>query len=1198
MKRSIVISCAGILTLLSGGCETDEPYTKGIGRYPGDPAENFSPALVADNDTYRNMAQNRVTFHSSSYDYNLTGQLVTDGIVTDRMPCFINVSDQDGDLEKREKEWFFDGKPDSKYRMKGTDIFLQLQLNNHIPDVDCMELTGTMTYNPKAPKSSQVAFFGSENGVEWIPIKTDKSNNLPGTEKPNPYAAWANMPAPPKPQGPQPSYTFTYDPPKPERELRLIYRFDQPVHYAFYKVQFNVPCAEDWTFSDWNFYCNNQKLNMLPSGYFQSAWMSAGTGTEWICVDLGANAVIDKVTLHWLNKAVKGSVQVSGDATAWTNVAELPGGEGFVDEITINPRAKGRYVRILMEESAGGNRYVLSELEVFGKGGLVPVVSEDPTPAGNKLPLNGGNWKIQRASEVREPGEVISSADYSGAVQWPVATVPATVLSSYINIGALPDPNYAANQLQVSESFFTSDFWYRREFFVPKDFGKEEIFLNLDGINWKADLFVNGTNAGRMEGAFIRGKFNVTQLLLPGQSNVLAVKIIKNDNVGAVKEQNAISPDQNGGILGADNPTFHASVGWDWIPTIRGRNTGIWNDVYLTTSGVVTIEDPFVRTGLALPDTTKADIRIEVLLRNHKDRVVSGVLEGTFGDLPFNQEVVLEPNAAQTVQATLTMENPKLWWPKGYGAPYLYDVHIQFTADGAVSDETAFQSGVRQMSFDENNGILSLYINGRRFIGRGGNWGFSESNLNYRGREYDIAVAYHADMNFTMIRNWVGQIGDDEFYEACDRHGIMVWQDFWLANPWDGPDPYDNDLFMKNAEDLVKRIRNHPSIAIYVGRNEGNPPAELDNALRKMIPQQHPGIHYISHSAAGVVSGGGPYRALPVRDYFLLYGKDRLHSERGMPNVMTWESLSQTLSPDALWPQNDQWGMHDYTLEGAQGAASFNKMVEEGFGPADNARQFTEYAQWFNYNGYRGIFEGRSEFRRGMLLWMSHPAWPSMVWQTYDYYFDPTAAYFGCKKANEPLHIQWNPVYHDIEVVNLHAGTHEKLTAKAMLVNMDGTVQWEKDTLLNSYEDSTVKCFRLEFPESLSSVHFIKLILTENGRTVSDNFYWRGVEEGNYKALKDMPKVTLNKKTTLNKTGKNWKITTVLKNDMSAPCLMIRLQVKGKNTGERILPVFFSDNYFSLLPGDEKTVTMTFCHRDTRGEKPIVTVSGFNLALP
>src|SRR5699024_7645137 len=140
-----------------------------------------------------------------------------------------------------------------------------------------------------------------------------------------------------------------------------------------------------------------------------------------------------------------------------------------------------------------------------------------------------------------------------------------------------------------------------------------------------------------------------------------------------------------------------------------------------------------------------------------------------------------------------------------------------------------------------------------------------------------------------MIRNWVGQTGDKEFYEACDRYGIMVWQDFWLANPVDGPNPYDNEMFMENAKDFVKRIRNHPSIALYVGRNEGSPPKVLDDKIREMLPVTHPGIHYISNSAGGVVSGGGPYRALDPIEYFRSYGHDRFHSERGMPNVMNYE---------------------------------------------------------------------------------------------------------------------------------------------------------------------------------------------------------------------------------------------------------------------------------------------------------------------
>jgi beta-galactosidase/beta-glucuronidase len=544
----------------------------------------------------------------------------------------------------------------------------------------------------------------------------------------------------------------------------------------------------------------------------------------------------------------------------------------------------------------------------------------------------------------------------------------------------------------------------------------------------------------------------------------------------------------------------------------------------------------------------------------------------------------------------LHLENPRLWWPKGYGAPNLYEVDLTFEVKkGEASDTKHFLSGVRQMDFNEDGGILTLFVNGRRFIGRGGNWGFSESNLNYRSREYDIAVAHHANMNFTIIRNWVGQTGDESFFEACDKHGIMVWQDFWLANPWDGPVPDDNDLFMANAEDFVKRIRNHPSIAIYVGRNEGNPPQALDDAIRAMLPILHPGIHYISHSAAGVVSGEGPYRALPPRDYYLLYGNDRFHSERGMPNVMTYESLAQTVPADKLWPQNNFYGLHDYTLASAQSAATFNEMIEKAFGQPANARQFTEWAQWINYNGYRGMFEGRSEYRRGLLLWMSHSAWPSMVWQTYDYYFDPTAAYFGCKKANEPLHVQWNPIWDGVEVVNYHARNHHSLKAKAQLLNMDGTVQWEKDTLVDSNEDSTVKCFPLELPGNLSSVFFIRLTLTEGDVLVSDNFYWRGKEDGNYQALNQLPKTSLTAKTSVSEAGGEWLLTTTLKNETTTPALMVRLQVNGSKTAERILPVFFSDNFFSLMPGEEKIVTMRLQDVDTRGERPTVTLSGFNI---
>ena len=163
--------------------------------------------------------------------------------------------------------------------------------------------------------------------------------------------------------------------------------------------------------------------------------------------------------------------------------------------------------------------------------------------------------------------------------------------------------------------------------------------------------------------------------------------------------------------------------------------------------------------------------------------------------------------------------------------------------------------------------------------------------LRYRAREYDIAVRYHKEMNFTMIRNWVGQTGDDEFYDACDRYGIMVWQDFWLANPLDGPDPNDNAMFMQNVNDFVKRIRNHPSVGLYCGRNEGNPP-EADGLVDqgRSYPSYIRRLHYISNSAFGVVSGGG--RTGQCRSNFISKRgqQNDCTAKSGMPNMVSYES--------------------------------------------------------------------------------------------------------------------------------------------------------------------------------------------------------------------------------------------------------------------------------------------------------------------
>lgn len=1182
----LLSGCSDVRTASEGFLRSDY-YTRGIGVYPGSPQEDFSPELLPDEDQYRNLALLRATYQSSAYDYNLTSQLLTDGIVTDRAPQYFDLQTAEGSVPKREREWMIDGGPYSRNTVRGEEAFFLFSMHNYNKTISRAIVTGTLIYDDKAAQGGyEMTWEASNDGTTWTVLAVNKGAGLPGKARsgrvevndPNKQTGTVSMPM---------------------RRLEETFDFTNTAAYASYRIRLRMKGAYEWTFHEVEFSNADGGVDLKPSQFFTSAWMSATAGEEWVSVDLGSHSEFDKVILHWVNKAVKGRIQTSDDAQTWTDAAPLPGGEGLTDEIAV--RGKARYVRVYMDRSADGGRYILSELEVMGRGGLLPRAAAMPEAAGGRLTLSGGGWQLQRASEVQAGGVEIASPAYK-AEGWVTATVPGTVLTSYKNVGALADPNYADNQLMISESFFNSNFWYRNEFQVAPSFKRDRIFLNFDGINWKANVYLNGKQVGRLEGAFIRGKFDVTDCVKEG-TNVLAVEIIKNAHIGAIKEKNKQSTDFNGGILGADNPTFHATIGWDWIPTMRGRNIGIWNDVFLTTTGKVTVQDPYVQTQLALPDTTQARLTAEVVVKNYDGRDVSGVLQGKVGDVTFEQPVKLRAGEERTVVfdadrfPQLNVKNPRLWWPNGYGTPYLYDANFTFKVGEEVSDARDFKVGIRQMTFNEDGGVLNLYVNGRRFIGRGGNWGFSESNLNYRGREYETAVAYHADMNFTMLRNWVGMIGDEELYDACDKYGIMIWQDFWLANPADGPDPYYPDMFIANAEDYVKRIRSHASIGLYCGRNEGFPPETIDKALRRIVKEEHPGMHYISSSADDVVSGHGPYRMLPAKTYFTLEtGNDKFHSERGMPNVLTYESFLRTYSPEGIWPQSDQWGMHDYTLEGAQGATSFNEIIATGYGQPESAKEFADLAQWVNYDGHRSLFESRSKNRMGLLMWMSHSCWPSMVWQTYDYYFEPTAAYFAIKKASEPLHIQWNPATDEVEVVNYHAGLRPGLKARVQVLNMDATVAWEKEVSVDSREDTTEKCIKLEFPDGLSQVHFIKLTLEENGKAVSENFYHRSKVENNYQALKQLPKVSLRAQTQYDKGDDGeWKAEVTVENRSDAPALMVRLNIVGDKDGKQFLPIFYSDNYFALLPGETKVVRVHWKDVDTRGNAPLLKVSGYNV---
>ena len=1139
-----------------------------IGQYPGNPSEYYGPTLVQDN-SYRDIALHRMVYQSSSWDFNLTSQLLTDGIVDKELPAWLNVTTPEGPLPPHKREACIDGNEWTCNIVMGGNTWLQYDWENMAIDIDEVEMVCNMAYREDAPQGFKIRLLTSKDGKKWKVADEWTGDDLPG----------------------EPSYRRVHSDPNknsgddllPTRNIDHTFKLNGKP-FSHMKFEMVTPSAVHWTFTELKMRKNGKRAKgILPAEHFVSAWRSLGNRDEWVTVDLGATANFYRMHLYWVNRPKSGNIQVSDDNVNWRTVAQLsqkslPFKKG-IQLITLPEEARGRYVRInMIEPNKNGQPFCLKEISIDGQpGGLTAVPHEAGGWQDGKWLLNGGDWQLTRASH----------PDAKPLV----ATVPATVLSSYVNAGALPDMNHDDNLMLASESLFNGDFQYKRTFDLPKEMQGKRVFLNFDGINWKAEVTLNGTNLGRIEGAFKRGKFDITPYLKKFD-NELQVLIIANANPGGVKVKTEKNTDFNGGILGADNPTFHATIGWDWISTIRGRDIGIWDDVYLTATSDVTVSDPVVTTTLAEGDTL-ASMTPAVMLTNHSDKAVTGMLHGHIGEICFEKQVTL--TAGETIEATfspkefpqLKDQRMRLWWPNGYGEAYLYEAGFEFIIDGQQSDAVEYKAGIREVKTVDRDTKLKIYINNRRLVPLGGNWAFSENNLNYRGREFDAAVRHHKEMNYNMIRNWVGMTGDKEFFEACDRYGIMVWQDFWLANPADGPDPDDEAMFMDNARDFVLRIRNHPSIGIYCGRNEGYPPKTLDDGLRNTVASLHPGLDYISSSADDGVSGHGPYNALSPKEYFTKQ-TGKLHSERGMPNVMTYEGWKRTLNPDHLWPQNIYWGRHDYTMEGAQRGSSFNQLIADNFGEPTSAQEFCDWAQWINYEGYRAMYESGSQDRMGLLIWMSHPCWPSMVWQTYDYYLEPTAAYYGVKHACEPLHVQWNPVSNCVEIVNRSAG-HQEGTVKANIINLNGETVWEQVQGYVCDEDMTLDMMKVEVPKEIAGAYFLRLTLKDDkGVVKSMNDYVNSTIENDRTSLHDMRQAQV----TAVANGKSITIT----NNGTVPAVMLRLNLKG-NDGEQILPVIYSDNYLHLMPGESRTIDIEWKAEDARGCKPIVEITGMNVEL-
>lgn len=859
-----------------------------------------------------------------------------------------------------------------------------------------------------------------------------------------------------------------------------------------------------------------------------------------------------------------------------------------------------------------------------------------------------GAWRLAAAPTVTADGAALSRAGFDDR-GWYAATTPGTVLTTLIDRGVYPDPDHGLNNMAIPETLAHQDYWYRTVFNPAPALTGRRLTLTFKGVNYAAQVWLNGAALGAIKGAFIRGVFDVTGKIKPGEVNVLAVRVSPPPHPGIAHEESvAAGPGENGGSMAIDGPTFIAAEGWDWIPGIRDRNTGLWQDVELTASGPVRILDPDVVTTLPGPGTDEADLKIRIPLDNAAAAPRAATLEASFEAGAVTVPVTLAPGHNEIIldakdYPQLRVKRPRLWWPNGYGPANLYHLTVTVRDGVDISDVKTVRFGMRQMTYElslfDHDGrlrrveidptaasargerlvdvrheainqvpggwaesltaagesspavheistqILSPYlvikVNGVRIAVRGGSWGMDDARKRVGRERMEPYFRLHKEAHVNTIRNWLGQDTEDEFYDLADENGLLVLNDFWVSTQDFQLEPQDPALFLANARDVITRYRGHPSIAMWFGRNEGVPQPIINEGLADLVADLDGTRHYTGSSNRVNLQDSGPYNYREPADYFTRLSRG-FAVEVGTPSLATLESLEATIPPADRWPLGDTIAYHDWHFGGNGDVATFMAALTRQFGAPTGLDDFERKAQMMNYVDYRAIFEGFAAHlwtqNSGRILWMTHPAWPSNHWQIYSADYDTHAAYYGVKKASEPLHVQMNLPDFAITVVNTTLAPYAGLSVKSRVFALDGRLLATRDDRLAAPANQITILPSLALSSLLDKEDAVVVALAlsdPSGAAISDNIYWQAKDPAGDQHLGRLTAQSVTLSARAREDGDDRVVDIDLEDTGSAPALAAKLTLVD-GAGKRILPAYYSDNYLSLLPSEPRHVVIRY----------------------
>jgi exo-1,4-beta-D-glucosaminidase len=881
------------------------------------------------------------------------------------------------------------------------------------------------------------------------------------------------------------------------------------------------------------------------------------------------------------------------------------------------------WTMIAMAASAAPTAYAqktYAPTQVSGDGGSVTAIDR---------------WQIQDSSKAQQGGADISSTSFH-TKGWYAVSGKATVMAGLLENGAYKDDVFYSDNLravqvpEASGNLFVTPWWYRSEFTLPKGPGGRHTLLRTNGMVASADLWVNGhlvADHAAVAGAYPVREFDVTQWVHAG-ANVLAMQVHPAD------------------------PRMSLSIGWvDWNPTPPDNNMGPWRGVDIVQAGPVQLSFPQVASTLPLPDLSHATLDVKVTAKNLDTVAHDATITGTAAGVPLKQVVHLEPGQTQVVSFSpgstpgLALDHPKIWWPIGMGEHPLYQLDMTASVDGATSDRATATFGIRSVTSNlTKQGYRQFFINGKPLLIRGGGWA-PDMFLREDPARMEAEFSYVRNLGLNTIRS-EGKLENQRFYDLADRDGIMILAGWECCDKWEsaantGGAPWDAADMKVAGESMASEarlLRNHPSVIGFLIGSDNPPPPAVSKLYVDALREADWTLPIISAAVPkGTAEAGpsglkmaGPYDWIPPAYWYAdkLGGAFGFDSEVSAgADIPRLEDVQRMLSPqeqEALWKYPEARQYHasaDWSTFAV--LTPFDKALAHRYGAPTGLADYVAKAQLDNYDNTRAQFEAfnarmdAANPATGVIYWMLNNAWPSLHWHLYDYFMNPAGAYFGAKKANELVHIQYSYDSKDIVLVNHALDDAHGLQARIRVRNLDGSVHLDKSLKdIDVAGNRTRKLQTLPAVAGLSPVYFIELELSSSdGKPVSRNVYWLPTEPdvldwaksnwyltpvtryADLTALQSLPAATSQVRATTRREG-NEDVTTVeltIPASSKALALQQHVSIRRGAKGDLALPILWNDNDVTLWPGE--SIVLTARYASQKGAVPTVEIIGWNVPV-